>query len=111
MSAPALIVQRFFDPHHEGRHCCPPPLICGACGAEGLASEVGGVIYTPPEKGMADLICESCAVAGPDELRKRLEAHARYLQDRAGWLLAMSAWAEITVDPTLYVTGPDELAC
>ncbi len=111
MTAVELRVQRHYDPHLPTRYPAGPPLlICGGCGAEGPLTAVGGVMWTPPNRGRAEDLCEACASVEPDELRKRLEAHARYLQDRAGWLLAMSSWAEITVDPKMYVEEPPEAA-
>jgi len=72
---------------------------------------MGGVMWVVPDRGRAEDLCEACANVEPAELRKRMEAHARYLQDRAGWLLAMGSWAEIKISPELFVIGPDELAC
>jgi hypothetical protein len=113
MSAPALRLERFYDPFHHDRYgCCgPPAMTCPTCGAEGLAGDTGGLLFAPPLKGQGETICESCSAAGADELRARMEAHAATLQDRAAWLLAHATWSPIEVDPNLYVIGPDELAC
>ncbi len=113
MTAPALVLEKFFDPHHRDRYpCCgPPAMVCPACGFEGLAGSSGGMLYPPPQKGLAEEVCESCATAGPDELKARMKAHADTLMDRASWLLVYSRWGDIKFDPNLYIVGPDELAC
>jgi hypothetical protein len=113
MTAPGLILERFYDPHHRDRYpCCgPPAMICPACGSEGLAGASGGLLYAPPEKGQGETVCESCSAAGADELRARMRANAAALMDKAGWLLATAEWSEIRVDPRMFVIGEDELAC
>ena len=50
MNAPALLLERFYDPHHHDRYgCCgPPAMTCPTCGSEGLAGDTGGLLYAPP---------------------------------------------------------------
>ncbi len=95
--------QRYYDPHLSKRLAAVAPAFgCDCCGAWTVAAADGAVWWPEYERGASEELCQSCAVAPPEELRRRMRLRAVYLWSVADWLEHHAA-GEICTDPALYV--------
>ncbi len=98
---PTVRLERYLDTRHDDRYEGqePPLFICAVCGVPAIAGAYGGALFaTDKPRAEAKEVCAVCCELTPEELKMKMMATAKKLQDISGWLMAHSEWCPVEVD-------------